>query len=128
NCAVFGELFATAVQQRKGVGVLLDGMARDLKALKEMNFPLFYRGAKPTTSKGRCEINECKLPVMIDGVLINPGDIVFGDIDGVCIVPQDIADEVFERAIGLIENENTVRAGLHNGASLEEVYKKVGAI
>ena len=116
------------MQQRKGVGVLLDGMARDLRALKQMKFPLFYRGALPTTSKGRCEINECKLPVQIDGVLINPGDIVFGDIDGVCIVPQEIADEVFERAIALIENENTVRAGLHNGASLEEVYKKVGAI
>ena len=128
NCAVFGELFATAVLQRKGVGVLLDGMARDLRALKQMDFPLFYRGALPTNSKGRCEINECKLPVQIDGVLINPGDIVFGDIDGVCIIPQDIADEVFERALALIENENTVRANLHKGVSLEQVYKEVGAI
>ena len=61
-------------------------------------------------------------------MLINPGDIVFGDIDGVCIIPQDIADEVFERALALIENENTVRANLHKGVSLEQVYKEVGAI
>ena len=128
NCAVFGELFATAVLQRKGVGVLIDAMARDLRALKAMDFPLFYRGALPTTSKGRCEINECKTPVTIDGVLIRPGDMIFGDIDGVCVIPQEIADEVFARAIETIEKENTVRASLKKGVSLEEVYKKVGAI
>ncbi len=128
NCAVFGELFATAVLQRKGVGVLLDAMARDLRALKAMDFPLFYRGALPTTSKGRCEINECKTPVLIDGVLIRPGDMIFGDIDGVCVIPQEIADEVFEAAIETIEKENTVRASLLRGVSLEEVYKEVGAI
>jgi len=128
NCAVFGELFATAVNQRGGVGVLLDGMARDLRELKKMNFPLFFRGALPTTSKGRCEINECKIPVSIDGVLINPGDIIFGDIDGVCIVPQEIADEVFERCLKLIKDEDEVRDGLINGESLESVYARVGAI
>lgn len=128
NCAVFGELFATAVLQRKGVGVLLDAMARDLRALKEMDFPLFYRGALPTTSKGRCEINECKTPVLIDGVLIRPGDMIFGDIDGVCIIPYEIADEVFEKALTTVEKENTVRSSLRSGVSLEEVYRKVGAI
>ena len=55
NCAVFGELFATAVRQRKGAGVLLDGYGRDLKAVKAMRFPLFYAGRNPKTSKGRAE-------------------------------------------------------------------------
>ncbi|MEG1525092.1 MAG: RraA family protein [Clostridia bacterium] len=128
NCAVFGELFATAVLQRKGVGVLIDAKARDLRALKTMKFPLFYRGALPTTSKGRCEINECGIPVTIDGVMIHPGDYIFGDIDGVCIIPKDIADEVITRSVVTIEKENTVRASLCKGVSLEEVYRKVGAI
>ena len=128
NCAVFGELFATAVLQRKGVGVLLSGMARDLRALKAMDFPLFYRGAMPTTSKGRCEINECQLPVIIDGVTIHPGDYIFGDIDGVCVIPKDIVDEVLTAAAEVVEKENTVRANLKKGVSLEEVYRKVGAI
>mgnify|MGYP000038923010 CR=1 FL=1 len=79
NCAVFGELFATAVRQRGGAGVLLDGYARDVKALKEMQFPLFYRGKDPRTSKGRCEINECQIPVTMDGVTINPGDTITVD-------------------------------------------------
>ena len=71
NCAVFGELFATRVNNKKCAGVLLDGYARDLKALKEMDFPLFYAGHDPRTSKGRAEINECQIPVIMYGVTIN---------------------------------------------------------
>lgn len=128
NCAVFGELFATAVKGRKGAGVLLDGYARDLKALKEMDFPLFYGGRDPRSSKGRAEINECQIPVIMDGVTINPGDIIFGDIDGVAIIPKEIADEVIDKAIETMKSEDTVRESLQNGASLQSVYKKHGTI
>lgn len=128
NCAVFGELFATAVLARKGAGVLLDGLARDIKQIKEMDFPLFYVGSDPRTSKGRTEINEHQIPVVIDGVTINPGDIIFGDIDGVVVVPKNIAREVFEKGIEIIEKEDKVREGLLEGKSLESVYKEIGAI
>lgn len=128
SCAVFGELFATAVLQRGGAGVLLDAYARDVKELKKMNFPLFYRGKNPLTSKGRCEINECQIPVIIDGVTINPGDYIFGDIDGVVIIPKDLIDTVLDRALALIEDENRVRSNLLRGDSLEKVYTEVGAI
>ncbi len=128
NCAVFGELFATAVKVRKGAGVLLDGYARDMRMLKEMDFPLFYRGKDPKTSKGRCEINECQIPVLIDGVVINPGDWIFGDIDGVVIIPKNVKDEVFEKALETIEKENKVRSKLSSGISLQEAYEEVGAI
>lgn len=128
NCAVFGELFATAVRQRKGAGVLLDAYARDIKELKKMDFPLFYRGKNPKTSKGRCEINECQIPVTMDGVTINPGDYIFGDIDGVVVIPKDLIDQVLDRAFALIQDENRVRDGLLNGDSLEKVYTEIGAI
>lgn len=128
NCAVFGELFATAVRGRKGAGVLLDGFARDMKALIEMDFPLFYRGKNPKTSKGRCEINECQIPVTIDGVTINPGDYIFGDIDGVVIIPRDVVEDVLDSAMKTIEQENEVRNRLINGSSLAQAYKDIGAI
>lgn len=128
NCAVFGELFATAVKQRKGAGVLLDAYARDIKELKKMDFPLFYRGKSPLTSKGRCEINECQIPVTLDGVTIHPGDYIFGDVDGVVVIPKDLIDEVLKRAFALIQDENRVRDGLLNGDSLEKVYTEIGAI
>ena len=128
NCAVFGELFATAINQRKGAGVLLDAYARDIKQLKEMNFPLFYRGKNPKTSKGRCEINECQIPVIMDGVTIIPGDYIFGDCDGVVIIPKDLIEEVLDRAFALIKDEDRVRDGLLSGDSLEKVYTEIGAI
>lgn len=128
NCAVFGELFATRVNKRKGAGVLLDGYARDLKALHEMKYPLFYKGHNPKTSKGRTEINECQIPVIFDGVTINPGDWIFGDIDGVAIIPKDIAEEVFERALKVIKDEDEVRDNLIAGVTMEEVYKKKGTV
>ena len=128
NCAVFGELFATAVTKKKGAGVLLDGYARDMKALKKMKFPLFYMGCDPRTSKGRMEINECQIPVLFQGVTINPGDIIFGDIDGVVIIPKDIEEEVIERALETIKKEDEVRQGLNDGDTLESVYRRVGAI
>lgn len=128
NCAVFGELFATSIVQRKGAGVLLDGLARDIKQVKEMDFPLFYVGTDPRTSKGRCEINESQIPVVIDGVTINPGDIIFGDVDGIAVIPQEIFDEVMKESLITIEKEDQVRDHLLEGMSLQEVYKKIGAI
>lgn len=128
NCAVFGELFATRVNIKKTAGVLLDGYARDLKALHEMKFPLFYKGHDPRTSKGRTEINECQIPVIFDGVTINPGDWIFADIDGVAVVPKDIAEEVFEKALDVIKSEDEVRDNLLAGVTMEDIYKKKGTI
>lgn len=128
NCAVFGELFATAVNARKGAGVLLDGYARDVKALKEMKFPLFYKGRDVRTSKGRCEINECQIPVILDGVTIRPGDYIFGDIDGVIVIPKEVAEEVIRQAAETVEKENEVRTRLLNGSTLQKAYEEIGAI
>ena len=128
NCAVFGELFATAVNARKGAGVLLDGYARDVKALKEMKFPLFYKGRDVRTSKGRCEINECQIPVILDGVTIRPGDYILGDIDGVIVIPKEVAEEVIRQAAETVEKENEVRTRLLNGSTLQKAYKEIGAI
>ena len=128
NCAVFGELFATAVKGRKGAGVLLDAYARDMKELKKMDFPLFFRGKNPLTSKGRCEINECQIPVIIDGVTIRPGDYIFGDIDGVVIIPKEVVEEVIDESLKTIEKEDEVRRRLQNGSSLQQAYSDIGAI
>ena len=128
NCAVFGELFATAVKGRKGAGVLLDGYARDMRALREMDFPLFFRGKSPKTSKGRCEINECQIPVLIDGVTIHPGDYIFGDIDGVVVIPKERFEEVVAAALAPIKKEDEGRVRLQNGDSLQQAYADIGAI
>lgn len=128
NCAVFGELFATAIEKKKCTGVLLDGYARDIRRLKEMNASLIYRGINPRTSKGRAEINECQIPVMIDGVTIRPGDLIFGDIDGVVVIPKEIAESIVQDALETIKKEDQVRDNLVAGDTLEKVYTEIGAI
>lgn len=65
---------------------------------------------------------------MFDGVSINPGDYIFGDIDGVVIIPKDIVEEVLEQALATVKKEDEVRAGLQAGESLAQVYAAVGAI
>lgn len=116
------------MKQRGGGGAFLDAYAWDTKALKEMHFPLFFRGTDPQTSKGRCEINECKVPVEIEGVTIHHGDLIFSDCDGTVIIPQQVEDTVMRLALETIEKENRVRDNLQNGQSLEKVYTEIGAI
>ena len=128
NCAILGELMATAIRSKGGTGAILDGLARDLKAVRAMEFPLVYRGHLTKTSKGRAEVNECQIPIQIDGVTINPGDYVFGDIDGTAVIPADLIDEVMDRAMEIESREDDVRDRLLGGASLEDTYMTIGAI
>lgn len=128
NCAILGELMATAIKSKGGTGAILDGMARDLKTVREMRFPLVYRGHLPSTSKGRAEVSECQIPIEIDGVTIHPGDYVFGDIDGTAVIPGELLDQVMERAMEIEHRENDVRDRLLNGESLTDTYMKIGAI
>ena len=99
-----------------------------MRALREMDFPLFFRGKSPKTSKGRCEINECQIPVLIDGVTIHPGDYIFGDIDGVVVIPKERFEEVVAAALATIKKEDEVRVRLQNGDSLQQAYADIGAI
>ncbi len=128
TCAILGELMATAITVKGGRGAILDGMCRDLKAVRNMNFPLIYRGRMPNTSKGRAEVNECQVPIKIDNVTINPGDYVFGDIDGVVFIPGDLLDQVIEAAVETETSENKVRDLLTSGNSLQDTYSKIGTI
>ena len=80
----------------------------------------------PNTSKGRAEVNECQ--IQIDGVTINPGDYVFGYIDGTAVIPADLIDEVMDRAMEIESREDDVRDRLLKGASLTDTYMTIGAI
>lgn len=128
TCAILGELMATAINSKGGKGAILDGMCRDLRAVRSMNFPLIYRGHMPNSSKGRAEVNECQVPIKIDNVTINPGDYVFGDCDGVVFIPSEILDQVIETSIEIEKSENRVRELLVSGAGLQDTYSKIGTI
>ena len=128
NCGIWGEIMSTGARVKGGLGAIIDGVVRDTKMIMEMGFPVFCKGHLPTTSKGRAEITEWQVPVMIDGVRINPGDLIFADIDGVAIIPQEIADKVIERALQVLSSENVVRDKILNGDSIVDTYIEIGAI
>jgi 4-hydroxy-4-methyl-2-oxoglutarate aldolase len=124
----WGELLSTAAQARGSAGCLTDGMVRDIKMIREMKYPVFAAGARPLDSKGRAVIADVDVTIECGGVRARPGDYVFGDVDGVLIIPADKADEVISRAIEKVAGENMVRAELAQGQKLGEVFARHGIL
>jgi 4-hydroxy-4-methyl-2-oxoglutarate aldolase len=128
HAAFWGELLSTACRARGGRGALVDGLNRDSTKILEMQFPLLTRGQRPTDSKGRVDVVQYQVPVEVGGVIIHPGDLIFGDIDGCVIIPQAIEKEAIERALAKVEGENVVRKALQDGMPCVEAFKTFGIL
>src|SRR3990170_5117507 len=83
---VWGELVSIAARARGADGTVIDGLTRDITGITAMQFPVFARGFTPLDSEGRCEAIEWGTPVRCGGVIVNPGDVVFGDVMGVVLI------------------------------------------
>ncbi len=126
--APWGELLSTAARCRGAAGCVTDGLVRDIRAIRRMNFPVFHGGIGPLDSKGRGKMMAMDVPVMCGGVLIDPGDFIFGDADGVVVIPGAIAEKVVEAALAKITSENNTRSELEQGLLLGDVYRKYGVL
>ncbi|MFZ4453713.1 RraA family protein [Salibacterium aidingense] len=126
--AFFGELMAAAVKVSGGRGAVIDGYARDAARLLKQDFPLFTRGFRPTDSYARNEVLDYDVLIKCGEVTIHPGDLVFGDIDGVVIVPSFLEKEVIKKAIEKVEGENLVRDKILEGMKVSEVFEKYGIL
>src|ERR1700694_5084045 len=93
--ALWGELLSTAARARGAVGVVTDGLTRDAARILDMDFPVFAAGFSPLDSKGRLDGIAHGIPIRLGECLVRPGDYVFGDIDGIVVVPVELADEAF---------------------------------
>ncbi len=128
RAALWGELLSTASRARGARGAIIDGFTRDVKRIVEMKFPVFATGVRPLDSRGRVEIIDYNCPIECGGVPVNPGDTVFGDIDGVVVIPKDKAREVVASALDKVGREDLTRKELEKGALLRDVYKKYGTL
>jgi regulator of RNase E activity RraA len=124
NVAVWGELFSNAAKARGARGFLTDGCHRDTRMVIEMGFPVFSRGPRPADISGRGTVISIGRPVEVAGVVVRPGDVVFAEVDGVVIIPQDVAEETMSRAFEKVANEDGARADLRAGHLLAEVWSK----
>nr|WP_180205141.1 RraA family protein [Pseudomonas sp. SbOxS1]NYU05159.1 RraA family protein [Pseudomonas sp. SbOxS1] len=126
--APWGELLTTASKARGAVGCVTDGLVRDVRHIKALQFPVFHGGIGPLDSRGRARMTEMDTPVECGGVKVRSGDIIFGDIDGVVIIPQERAAEVIELARIKVNSENNTRDELREGKFLRDVYEKYGVL
>ena len=126
--ALWGELLSTACRARGAVGAVLDGLTRDTEKILDMDFPVFASGFTPLDSKGRLDGLYFNKPIKIGDCLVEPGDWVFADIDGVVVVPQRLAEQAFAQAMEKVSGENKVREELAAGKSVRETFAKYGIL
>jgi len=126
--APWGELLTTAASARNAAGCVTDGLVRDVRLIREMRFPVFAGAIGPLDSKGRGEVTAIDVPVECGGVLVSPGDWLFGDVDGVVVIPGELCDQAIELSLAKATAENTVRAELAAGEPLKTVFARHGIL
>ncbi len=126
--APWGSLLSTACRARGAVGCVTDGFVRDVVQIRAMGMPVFHGGIAPLDSKGRGHVIAIDVPIVCDGVDVTPGDLVFGDADGVVVIPSSIEAEVLRIAFDKINSENHTLKELQEGSYLRDVYAKYGVL
>jgi regulator of RNase E activity RraA len=128
NCAAWGEILTATAKTRGGAGAVLDGFHRDTPRVLEQHWPVFSRGSFAQDAGVRSRVVDLRCSVEIEGVRIAPGDLVFGDIDGVLVVPRDVERDVLEKALEKARGEKLVRKAIEGGMSSTEAFRRFGIL
>lgn len=130
SCGQFGEISATAAAAHGCVGAVVDGSTRDSNYLIDMGFPTFCRFRNPVEAFGRFMVVDYQIPIFVKGMHglleVNPGDYIFGDNDGVVVVPYDLTIKVLEIAEKWFDSEGQSRKAMATGLDPFEVYQIYG--
>jgi regulator of RNase E activity RraA len=126
--ALWGELMTCRARALGAAGVVVNGYVRDKKGILEENFPVFSFGSYAQDQAPRGVVFDFRTPIEIKGVKIRDGDILVGDLDGVCVVPREIESEVFYKAIEKARGEKVVRKAIQGGLSAREAFEKFGIL
>ena len=126
--APWGGLLSTASTMRGAAGAVMDGCVRDILHVRELGFPVFAGGIAPLDSQGRGKVIEVDVPVEVGGVLVRPGDVVFGDADGCIIIPRDLEADVIAGGRKKLAAENKSQKALLDGRLLADVYEEFGVL
>ncbi|CAB1242905.1 Dimethylmenaquinone methyltransferase [Ruminococcaceae bacterium BL-6] len=128
RCAYWGELLTAAARTRKAAGAVVNGWHRDTPQVLAQDWPVFSCGCYAQDSSVRTQVVDFRCPVEFGDVRVEPGDIVFGDVDGVLIIPQKLEEEAFERALKKAAGEKMVRRAIEGGMTATEAFEKYGIL
>ena len=122
----WGEIMTLSAKQRGSTGAVVDGGLRDAPFILKLNFPVFADFYLPASSISRWELKEFQGVTKVGEVSVHPGDYVFGDMDGVVIIPQALTEQVLVESERAVQREQKMRQALRKGMPLHEVNKKFG--
>ena len=128
NSALWGELLTATAKARGAAGAVLDGYSRDTPQVLSQNFPVFCSATWAQDSSIRTYVFDYRCTIEIGQVTIHDGDLVFGDIDGVLIIPREIKDEVLEKALVKASGEKKVRKAIEGGMSATQAFAEFGIL
>lgn len=124
--ALWGELMSARALQCGSVGAVVNGYSRDTRGILALGFPTFSYGRYAQDQAPRGKVIDFRVPLRVGGVLVRSGDIVFGDMDGVCVVPREAEEEIFVRAIEKARGERTVLRAIQGGMSACDAFHQYG--
>lgn len=124
--AYFGQMMSRLCMRQGIEGVVIDGMSRDsIFTNDKCILPIYSKGYTPVDIKGRGQVKAVDIPIIVDGIIVSPGDLVFADTDAVCFVPRVCEDELEKMVRKEIQEEKKRVALINNGASVDEILSSV---
>ena len=126
--ALWGELMTARAIKLGAAGALVNGYLRDKKGIVDGQFPVFSYGSYAQDQAPRGTVLDFRIPIEIEGVHIRVGDIIVGDLDGACVVPKEIENEVFNKAIEKARGEKVVKKAIMDGMSAKAAFEKYGIL
>lgn len=126
--AAWGEILTATARVRGARGAVINGYHRDTPAVLAQKWPVFSRGSYAQDAGVRKSVIDYRTTIEIEKVRVRPGDLIFGDRDGVLVIPQEVEDEVLERALQKASAENVVRNAIENGMSSAEAFRTYGVL
>lgn len=126
--ALWGEMMSVRAMKCGAAGTVVDGYSRDTRGVISLGFPTFSHGSYAQDQGPRGKVVDFRIPIQVGHVRVSPGDIVFGDVDGVCVIPRVAEQEALARAFEKARKEKVVRKALEEGVSARDAFEKYGIL